>query len=52
MPLKFSVKCGSGVEVLSLGISLELGSQIGTKYGQNAIVWAGSDAIPKLVLLR
>jgi hypothetical protein len=38
--------------VLALGISLELGSQIGTKYGQNAIVWTGSDAIPKLVLLR
>jgi hypothetical protein len=38
--------------VLALGISLELGSQFGIKYGQNAIVWAGSDAIPKLVLLR
>ena len=37
---------------LALGISLELGSQIGTQYGQNAIVWAGEDAIPKLVLLR
>ena len=38
--------------VLALGISLELGSQFGIKYGQNAIVWAGADAIPKLVLLR
>ena len=38
--------------VLALGVSLELGSQLGTKYGQNAIVWACADAIPKLVLLR
>ena len=38
--------------VLALGVSLDLGSQFGTKYGQNAIVWAGADAIPKLVLLR
>jgi hypothetical protein len=38
--------------VLALDVSLELGSQYGTIYGQNAIVWAGADAVPKLVLLR
>ena len=38
--------------VLALSISLQLSSQIGTKYDQNAIVWAGADAIPRLVLLR
>ena len=36
---------------LVLGISLEGAQELGAAYGQNAIVWCGEDAIPKLVLL-
>jgi hypothetical protein len=35
-----------------LDISLEGAQELGTAYGQNAIVWSGEDAIPRLVLLR
>lgn len=35
-----------------LGLSLEAAKALGKKYGQNAVVWCGSDAIPELVLLR
>lgn len=35
-----------------LGLSLEAAKALGKKYDQNAVVWCGSDAIPKLVLLR
>lgn len=34
-----------------LGLSLEAAKALGEKYGQNAIVWCGADAIPELVLL-
>ncbi|CAE6959545.1 DUF3293 domain-containing protein [Paraburkholderia domus] len=37
---------------LVLGVSLELAKALGTRYGQNAIVWTGADAKPQLVLLR
>ena len=37
---------------LVLGITLEVAKEIGKKYEQNAIVWIGSDAIPRLILLR
>src|SRR5690349_17401467 len=37
---------------LVLGISLEASKQLGTRYEQNAIVWAGADAVPRLILLR
>lgn len=37
---------------LVLGILLEEAKTIGKKYGQNAVVWAESDAVPQLVLLR
>jgi len=37
---------------LILGLSLEPAKSIGMEYRQNAIVWAGKDAVPKLVLLR
>lgn len=37
---------------LVLGISLDTASALGTKYGQNAIVWSGADAVPRLILLR
>lgn len=38
--------------VLALGIELEAAKSIGREFQQNAIVWAGEDAIPELVLLR
>ncbi|MFM0175832.1 DUF3293 domain-containing protein [Paraburkholderia sediminicola] len=37
---------------LVLGLSLEAAKTLGTRYGQNAIVWSGADATPQLVLLR
>ena len=38
--------------LLVLGLSLEKARRLGFKYGQNAILWAGLDACPELVLLR
>ncbi len=37
---------------LALGIDLLVAKSIGRKFGQNAIVWMDSAAIPRLVLLR
>jgi hypothetical protein len=37
---------------LALGLSLETAKELGTRYEQSAIVWAGRDAVPQLVLLR
>lgn len=37
---------------LVLGLSLEAAKSLGTRYGQNAIVWSDADATPQLVLLR
>jgi len=37
---------------LALGINLPVAKSIGRKFGQNAIVWMDSAAIPRLVLLR
>ncbi|WP_017232920.1 DUF3293 domain-containing protein [Pandoraea sp. B-6] len=37
---------------LVLGISLEAAKDLGERYEQNAIVWAGADAVPQLILLR
>ncbi len=34
------------------GLSLDAASALGAKYGQNAIVWSGADAVPRLILLR
>ncbi len=34
------------------GIELEVARSLGTRYRQDAIVWVGADAIPKLILLR
>ncbi|WP_432259056.1 DUF3293 domain-containing protein [Cupriavidus sp. TMH.W2] len=34
------------------GLSLEDARALGEKYGQNAVVWCGADAVPRLVLLR
>jgi hypothetical protein len=38
--------------VLALGLELEVAKAIGEQFRQNAIVWAGEDATPGLVLLR
>jgi hypothetical protein len=53
---------GSGCEVgsdwpaeksyLALGLSLETAKAIGTRFDQDAIVWAGADAVAQLILLR
>lgn len=40
------------VSVLIFGLSLEAAKTLGIRFGQNAIVWNGSDAVPQLVLLR
>ncbi|SCY09242.1 Protein of unknown function [Nitrosospira sp. Nl5] len=37
---------------LALGLDLETSRALGGEFGQNAIVWADADAIPRLVLLR
>lgn len=37
--------------LLSLGIDLPLARRIGSEFGQNAIIWIDSAAIPHLVLL-
>jgi len=34
------------------GMSLETARSLGQQFGQNAIVWLGNDAIPRIVLLR
>lgn len=34
------------------GISLDRAKLLGSEFGQNAIVWAGPDAVPQLILLR
>ncbi len=36
----------------ALGIDLEAASTLGKRYRQDAIIWAGGDAVPKLILLR
>ena len=37
---------------LVLGLDLDAACALGREFRQNAIVWAGSDAVPGLVLLR
>ncbi len=34
------------------GLSLDRAKLLGSEFSQNAIVWAGPDAVPQLVLLR
>ena len=34
------------------GLSLDRAKLLGSEFGQNAIVWAGPDAVPQLFLLR
>ena len=37
---------------LALGISCHFARWLGNKFSQNAIVWVGADAVPRLMLLR
>ena len=37
---------------LVLGLDLPHAKEIGNQFRQNAIVWAGADAVPALILLR
>jgi hypothetical protein len=37
---------------LALGLSLDVAKELGARYQQNAIIWAGRDAVPQLMLLR
>jgi hypothetical protein len=37
---------------LVLGLSLDDAKALGMRFEQNAVVWCGSDTVPKLVLLR
>ncbi|MCX5765118.1 MAG: hypothetical protein NTU67_10940 [Gemmatimonadetes bacterium] len=36
----------------ALGLTLSAAREIGTTFDQDAIVWADSDAVPQLILLR
>jgi hypothetical protein len=36
----------------ALGIDMDAARQLGVRFRQDAVVWAGPDAIPKLLLLR
>lgn len=38
--------------LLALGVSQADGAELGRRYRQNAVVWAGADAVPVLLLLR
>ncbi len=37
---------------LALGINLQTSKLLGTQFNQNAIIWIGTDATPRLILLR
>jgi hypothetical protein len=37
---------------LVLGLDLQTSMLLGREFGQNALLWAGGDAIPRLILLR
>ncbi len=39
------------VSCLALGLTVNQASDLGRAFGQNAIVWAESDAVPRLTLL-
>ncbi len=37
---------------LILGLTLDAAKAVGARFQQNAIVWSGADALPRLILLR
>lgn len=40
------------VSVLALGVNRHVVCELGRRHEQNAVLWAGADAIPRLLLLR
>lgn len=40
------------VSLLVLGMDIDMASDIGKQFEQNAIVWCAGDAIPQLILLK
>lgn len=38
--------------VLVLGLALDDARELGIRFDQNAVLWAGIDAVPRLILLR
>jgi hypothetical protein len=38
--------------LLALGVDLATAQALGRQFGQNAVVWVGPNAIPRLILLR
>ena len=46
------VRCRGKGSHLCFGLTLEAAKALGTRLEQNAIVWAGGDAVPQLILLR
>lgn len=40
------------ISCLIFGLTLEAAKVLGTRLQQNAIIWAGDDAVPQLILLR
>lgn len=47
-----SGKWAGEASMLVLGLDQPAASELGRRYQQNAIVWIGTDAIPRLMLLR
>ncbi|QCP47920.1 DUF3293 domain-containing protein [Trinickia violacea] len=37
---------------LVLGANVDVAKTLGSRHGQNAIIWCGADAVPQLILLR
>jgi len=38
--------------ILAIGLGLDASKEMGIRFRQNAIVWADSDSVPRLILLR
>ncbi|WP_417068718.1 DUF3293 domain-containing protein [Niveibacterium terrae] len=38
--------------LLILGLELDLARRLASEQGQNALIWNGADAVPRLILLR
>ena len=38
--------------LFALGVDLDAARELGARHRQNAVVWAGEDAVPRLILLR
>jgi Protein of unknown function (DUF3293) len=47
-----SGECPGEESLLVYGLALEAARTLGAQYQQNAIVWAGANAVPSLILLR